>query len=379
MSTVKNSYISLTADPEKKDVQPAGVFYNYDENSAYINFDFDETIDLKEIEEGFVCIRFDTKEKVNDLILSINFEVGSNSGFIIIPKEYMNILGKHAGEVNLRYPDNSITIGHFEIEILKSLIDTQTKNVDDVYIPSFNEILDMYNGLKKQFEDLGLGTFEDAVKAVQNNNGTLTKLYPALKGAVEDGAQESGDKVVADLPYGISVGDPDLVHGLPDGIPKGHDLTYFTFSGEEGRKNVLVFDYYGIWFKNVALNGHSNSKWHKISGEITLWKDSKGKKSNNISIPLNETPAPYSRIKVRCRFLGNEIECFGPSVGTIYLNLTNLHDSENTVYFAENTATLKDGSDQMSFHNVRVKKITSSGGVQDSEGDIEILEVLGVF
>lgn len=149
MTTIKNSYISLNADPTKKDAQPGGVFYDYDENSVYINFNFDDTVDLKDLQSGFVCIRFNTNKKVNDLILDLKMVENANSGFVILPTEYMGLVGTHLGEVNLRYPDNSLTVGRFEMTIEPSIIGTQAKNVDDVYVPRFNETLDMYDDLKK--------------------------------------------------------------------------------------------------------------------------------------------------------------------------------------------------------------------------------------
>lgn len=384
MSSVKNSYIALNADPTKKDVQPAGVFYDYDEKSIYINFNFDDTIDLSDIQEGFVCLRFKT-EKINDLILDINFIENSNSGFVVLPEEYTTLLGTHTGEVNLKYQDNSMTVGHFEIVIEKSIVQTQAKSINDVYVPRFNETIDMYNKLREDFEGLGLGTFEDAVRAVQNNNGILQKLYPSLQGLVENNAvyvDGSDTSTTCDIPYGISYGQASNFSDLPDSISGDSNITFIrTGLNESGDGSLLAIDSSSgqIWIKStLSTDSYSDIGWTKFTTEISLWKNKTGQILNGSQVNLSNTVDKFSRVKIRARFLGTESEFLGSKDGVV-LTQTNINDSDMAVYFAEGKITFGNTYNIARLENMRVYKVDKTGGLKASEGDFYITEIIGVL
>lgn len=380
--TVKNGYVTLNADPTKKDVQPVGVFYDYDENSIYINFNFDDTIDLSNIQQGTVLIKFNAEnEKVNDLILDLNIVLNSNSGFIVLPAEYTSLVGTHYGEVNLRYPDNSLTVGHFNLMIEKSMIGAETKTIADVYVPKFDEIVDNYNEWDTQFQELGLGSLSEAIKSVNLYNNKTDLLYKALAPMTTD---ESTFIYEDDpIPYGISHTNSTYHRDfLPEEI--GTDIPITIVRINDYNNGVPVDTYFAIdsatgqfWMKSSEQFESGGYGWMQFNPEITLWKNKSGQILTG-GVELKLSAEKFSKIKVRARFLGTEAEFFGNKDG-VTLTQTNISNSIEEIYFIEGRMTF----DEIYHQTAKVEGVKSfklnKSGLESNTGDFYITEIVGVL
>lgn len=381
MATVKNGYVTLNADPTVKEVQPAGVYYNYDENSIYINFKFDDTIDLSDIQQGTVLIKFNSQEKVNDLVLDLNIVLNSNTGFIVLPEEYTSLVGSHYGEVNLRYPNNSLTVGHFNMIIEKSMIETETKKIAEVYVPSFNEIVDMYNEWDKKMQEEGIGTLVEAVNLVKTYNNQTDLLYKALKpmATSENDFLNEGDQI----PYGVSHSNSSYFKDfLPSGFGDGEYVTFIRIndydSGSPVDTYIVINSATGKFWMNSSLGTDSGGYgWMQFNPEITLWENKSGQDLTG-GVELKLSADKFSKIKVRARFLGTEAEFFGNKDG-VTLTQTNISNTIEEIYFIEGKMKFDDVYHQTAkVEEVRSYRLTDSG-LNTNDGVFYITEIVGVL
>lgn len=302
--SVKNGYVSLNADAKTKGIQRAGIFYNADVNSAYINFNFDDTIDLSDSTGGYCLMDIDGYT----LELELNLIDSANQAFIVIPPEYMAKKCSIYGEVYLRYPQNTIMVGCFESDIKDTLANIRSEDLASAYVPKYEEMQNDYNQFRDNFDRLGLGTFEDAVKNVNAVIATFNQIYPQMKGyALQEKAQLSNADA-NNLPIGAYE-----CTGLQN-APKtmtGHTIEALTFGGSENRRQSILFDsdtgemFYKVFSSRTAGGSGASVDWMRLKGERVLWSNDSG---NNFSAPvrLDTSILYFKTLRIRAKAAGNE-------------------------------------------------------------------------
>lgn len=385
--TVKNSYIELDAEAKELKNQNAGVFYAYDENSAYINFDFNTTIDIQQADEGFVVLDFDN-EKVNTLVLDLNIINESNSAFIVLPAEYMDYVGDIYGEAYLKYPDHNLEVGKFTIHLRPSLVKTKTADIAEVYIPTFDQIKADYDGLKQQFEELGLGTFEDSVRKVNQVVAKDNTIYPAIKGYAEQERSTLDGADADNLPVGAY--ECTNLQNAPESMT-GHTIEAMTLGGSENRRQTILIDsdtgemYYKVFGSREGGESGALISWMRLQSERILWKNPSG---NNLYAPVQLSPNAlyFNTLRIRARLRGNEHVFYGNIVkgqenaGQIPINITNIWDDNSTISLSESLFILEKDGASAKVINPKEVRIKNGGSVQfNEENTILITEIAGIM
>lgn len=326
--SIKNGYTELNADPVVQPEKDMATFYSYDRNSGYLNFNFDETIDVQNIKSGFAQLRFDGGQV---LVLDLNIIDGSNSAFVMIPKEYMNLKGDIHGEVYLDYPDNNIQVGRFTTKLIPSMIDDSTPQIAEVYIPAFEQIKAQYDDLKQQFESLGLGTFEDSVKKVNQVISAANIVYPNIKGYCEnDGVMKKNSVDVLSLPTGVF----EVTNAT--NIPKectNHTLEVSVISGSSGKRTVILVDTQTglMYYRIINPSNNTPVEWTSFNSSRVIWKNDSGNNGNTLT-QLDLSMKYFKRLKITVKYSGAEHIIEGkvpsdPSKMMLPLTVTNLYNN----------------------------------------------------
>ena len=381
--SVKNGYITLNADATIKKIQHAGMFYNADVNSAYLNFDFDKTIDLSSVTMGYTIL------KLNDKILQLDLQMidNANRAFVILPPDYMSKKGIIYGEVYLRYPQNEIMVGAFEAEINDTLAVESTDEIANVYVPLYQQIQDQYNDLKKQFDDLGLGTFEDTVKKVNKIMADYNQYFNSIKGAFTNDKAKLDSADANNLPEGVY--QCTNLKNAPDNT-LGNTVNAMTFGGTDGRRQSFLLDSATgkIWYKTFGSRtaGEFDSAWMKLEAFIPLWKNDSG---NTLEVPVdlaNGGIANFSHLRVIAAISGNRHTFFGDvwkitDNSAVNINISNIYDALNCVEIDEAYVRFKNNGTQAYIDNPKRVRIYKDKDIlfDNDPGHIEIFEIDGYF
>lgn len=382
--SVKNGYISLNANADTKKIQHAGVFYNADVNSAYLNFDFDKTIDLSDVTTGYTIL------KLNGKILQLDLQMidNANRAFVILPPDYMAKKGLIYGEVYLRYPQNEIMVGAFEAEINDSLAVESTDEIAAVYVPMYQRIQDQYNDLKKQFDDLGLGTFEETVKKVNKIMADYNQYFNSIKGAFTNDKSLLDGADANNLPEGVY--QCTNLKNAPDNTV-GNTVSAMTFGGTDGRRQSFLLDSATgrIWYKTFGSEkaGEFDSKWMKVEAIVPLWKNDSG---NTLEAPVelsNGGINPFSHIRVLASTAGNRHVFYGDvdknsiDESVVIININNIYDDLSGLEVNEASLCFQNQGTQACFKNTKRCKILNGGNISfDKEtGHIRIFEIDGII
>lgn len=354
--SVKNGYVSLNANADEKKLQEAGVYYNADVNSAYINFEFDETIDLSDADTGYCILT------LNDHVLELDLNMidNANQAFVVLPPEYISKEGRLYGEVYLRYPQNTMMVGRFTSDIKDTLADVTSEEIANAYVPKYEEIQNQFNNFKSQFEALGLGTFEDAVKKVNAVIAAYNQIYPALKGYAEQDKSKLDKADANNLPVGIY--ECTNLQNAPKST-NGHTVEALVWGGSENRRQTILIDsdtgeiFYKVFSSRVAGGVGAIVDWMRLQGERILWSNDSG---NNFSAPVSlDTSIMYfNTIRIRAKAAGNEHIFFAHVPRSIQsaagvqvpINISNCYDDT-------------EGADKIGFENIEATLTFDKNGI----------------
>lgn len=388
--SVKNGYVKLNANADEKKLQEAGIYYNADVNSAYINFGFDETIDLSDSDTGYCILT------LNDHILELDLNMidNANQAFIILPPEYIAKEGHLYGEVYLRYPQNTMMVGRFTSDIKDTLADITSEEIANAYVPKYEEIQNKFNEFKSQFESLGLGTFEDAVKKINSVLAVYNQIYPALKGYAEQEKSTLNSADANNLPVG-SYECTDL-QNAPKSMTN-HTVEAVTLGGSENRRQTVLIDsdtgemFYKIFSSRTAGGSGAVVDWMRLQGERVLWRNDSG---NNFSAPvqLDTSILYFNTIRIRAKAAGNEHIFFAhvpsdiPSASgvSVPINISNCYDDteEGEIGFENIESTLTFDKNGLQAQLVNPRRVSIKGAnyfFADKKNNILITEIAGVM
>lgn len=383
--SVKNGYVTLNANADEKHVQQAGVFYNADINSAYLNFDFDDTINLADATMGYTIL------KLNGKILQLELQMidNANRAFVVLPPDYIAKQGVIYGEVYLRYPQNEIMVGVFNAKINDTLAVENEDEIANVYVPMYQQIHDQYAELDKQFKDNGLGSIIETAQKVNKILADYNQYFDRIKGsftndkAVLDGADANN------LPEGVY--QCTNLTNAPDNTT-GNTVSTMTFGGTDGRRQSFLLDSSTgrIWYKTFGseLAGEFDSKWMKIEAIVPIWKNDSG---NTMEAPISLQGTggvePFSHIRVIASTQGNRHVFYGDvnqtnvNQSSVTINITNIYN--DLTYMEVNEAVLKfieEGTSMYLDEQKRVRIKNGGGTTFDNEkGHIRIFEVDGII
>lgn len=383
--SVKNGYITLNANADYKKVQHAAVFYNADVNSTYLNFDFDDTINLAEATMGYVILT------LNEKILQLELQMvdNANRAFVVLPPDYIAKPGKIYGEVYLRYPQNEIMVGAFDAEIFDTLEVQSEDEIANVYVPLYQQIKDEYDALDQQFKENGLGSIIETAQKVNKILADYNQYFDRIKGAF------TNDKAVLDgadannLPEGVY--QCTNLTNAPDNTT-GNTVSAMTFGGTDGRRQSFLLDSATgrIWYKTFGseLAGEFDSKWMKIEAIVPIWKNDSG---NTMEAPISLQGTggiePFTHLRVIASTKGNrhvfygDVEQSNVNQSSVTINITNIYN--DLTYMEVNEAVLKftDEGTKMYLDEQKRVRIKNGGNItfDNEKGHIRIFEVDGII
>lgn len=380
--SVKNGYVSLNANADEKKIQNAGIFYNADNQSAYINFVFNDSINLSNISNGFTIINIDD----NTLELELNFVEATNQAFIVIPPEYLSQTKPMYGEVYLRYPQNTMMVGKFKTEVLDTLANVRAEEVANAYVPKYEDIQNKYNDLKRQFEELGLGTFEDAVRKVNKVLAKDEQIYPALKGLAEQDKTKLTDADALNLPPGVyeCVG----LQNAPENMA-GHVVHALTMGGENAKRQTILIDndtgemFYRVFDEKDQANLGARAGWMRVASEVVLYHNAYGERFTE-PVQLNQSLRIFNTVRIRAYNAKRDLVFYSGVVRDgdwkATLTITSLWDDGQGITFLEGDLWFIDKGTKAQLRNPRRIVLHSDGHWEVSNDiDVRIVDICGIM
>lgn len=385
--TVKNGYVSLNADANVKNVQEAGIFYNADNNSAYINFNFNNSIDLKSLDYGYVILKIDNEHTHQ---LDLQLVDSSNKAFIAIPGKIIANAKHILGEVYLKYKQNTLLVGKFKTDILDSLLVDSDEDIANVYVPRYEEIQNNYNDLKRQFEELGLGTFEESVRKVITVLAKDAQIYPALKGLAEQDKTKLVDADANNLPVGIY--ECTGLINAPENL-LGHTVHSLTMGGSENRRQTILIDsdtgemFYRVFGSEQGGEDGARVNWMRLQSECILWENMGGSYFEE-PVRLKTNIRMFNTVRIRAYINKIDTTFYGKvdqQTGEfkLTLNTTNIYDDLSVAEWLQGDMFFIEKGEKVQVKAGRIVRLhlnnNNIGVSKEHKSYIKIVEIAGVM